>query len=131
VSGTDEHGLAVWQKLMVYASEQAKHHGMPLHLALVQRLRESGVSGATCLRGIWGFHGDHAPHGDKLLQLRRRVPVLTIVIDSPERIERAFAIVDDITAERGLVTAELVPALATLSEGERRGGLRLARRPAC
>ena len=128
VEETDEHGLAVWQKLMVYASEHAKHGGAPLHRALVERLRAAGVRGATCVRGIWGFHGDHAPHGDALLHLRRRVPVVTIVIDSPAGIERAFEIVDEVTAERGLVTSELVPALAALSDGGRHGGLRLARR---
>ena len=42
---TDEQGLAVWQKLMVYASEQARHGRSPLHVALVRRLRESGASG--------------------------------------------------------------------------------------
>ena len=87
---TDEQGLAMWQKLMVYASEQARHGRSPLHVALVRRLRESGASGATCLRGVWGFHGDHAPHGDRLLQLRRHVPVVTIIVDTPERIADSF-----------------------------------------
>jgi PII-like signaling protein len=125
---TDEQGLAMWQKLMVYASEQARHGRSPLHVALVRRLRESGASGATCLRGVWGFHGDHPPHGDRLLQLRRHVPVVTILVDTPERIARSFEIVDQLTDEAGLVTSEMVPAMASLSEGERlRGGLRLAR----
>jgi PII-like signaling protein len=125
---TDERGLAVWQKLMVYASEQARHGHTPLHVALVRRLRASGASGATCLRGVWGFHGDHAPHGDRLLQLRRHVPVLTIILDTRERIAESFTIVDELTDQTGLVTSEMVPALAALTEGERqRGGLRLAR----
>ena len=128
---TDEQGLAMWQKLMVYASEQARHGRSPLHVALVRRLRESGASGATCLRGVWGFHGDHAPHGDRLLQLRRHVPVVTIIVDTPDRIAESFKIVDELTDEAGLVTSEMVPAMASLSEGERqRGGLRLARRHA-
>lgn len=126
--GADERGLAVWQKLMVYASEQARHGRSPLHVALVRRLRESGASGATCLRGVWGFHGDHEPHGDRLLQLRRHVPVVTIIIDTPERIADSFQIVDEVTRESGLVTSEMVPALASLAEGQRqRGGLRLSR----
>jgi PII-like signaling protein len=126
---TDEQGLAMWQKLMVYASEQARHGRSPLHVALVRRLRESGASGATCLRGVWGFHGDHAPHGDRLLQLRRHVPVVTIIVDTSKRIAESFKIVDELTDEAGLVTSEMVPAMASLSEGERqRGGLRLARR---
>ena len=125
---TDERGLAMWQKLMVYASEQARHGRSPLHVALVRRLRESGASGATCLRGVWGFHGDHPPHGDRLLQLRRHVPVVTIIVDTPERIADSFKIVDELTDEAGLVTSEMVPAMASLSEGKRqRGGLRLAR----
>jgi PII-like signaling protein len=125
---TDERGLAMWQKLMVYASEQARHGRSPLHVALVRRLRETGASGATCLRGVWGFHGDHAPHGDRLLQLRRHVPVVTIIVDTPERIADSFEIVDELTDEAGLVTSEMVPAMASLAEGRRqRGGLRLAR----
>jgi PII-like signaling protein len=124
----DEHGLATWQKLMVYSSEQARHGRTPLHVALVRRLRESGASGATCLRGVWGFHGDHPPHGDRLLQLRRHVPVVTIIVDTPERIMRSFEIVDELTDEAGLVTSEIVPAMASLKEGQpQRGGLRLAR----
>ena len=119
----------MWQKLMVYASEQARHGRSPLHVALVRRLRESGASGATSLRGVWGFHGDHPPHGDRLLQLRRHVPVVTILVDTPERIAASFEIVDELTHEAGLVTSEIVPAMASLSRGERqRGGLRLARR---
>ena len=126
---TDEQGLAMWQKLMIYASEQARHGRTPLHVALVRRLRESGASGATCLRGVWGFHGEHPPHGDRLLQLRRHVPVVTIIVDTPERIAESFEIVDELTDQAGLVTSEIVPALASLSEGQRqRGGLRLARR---
>lgn len=124
-----EQGLAVWQKLMIYTSEQARHGRMPLHIALVRRLRENGASGATSLRGIWGFQGDHPPHGDRLLQLRRHVPVTTIIVDSPARIGRLFEVVDELTGEAGLVTSEIVPAMATLAHGKpERGGLRLAAR---
>jgi PII-like signaling protein len=129
---TDERGLALWQKLMVYTSEQGRHGRSPLHLALVRRLRESGAAGATCLRGIWGFHGDHPPHGDRLLQLRRRVPIVTIVVDRPDRIAESFRIVDELTDEAGPVTSEMVPATTALAEeGRSHGGLRLARHRFC
>src|SRR6516165_1422095 len=66
--GRDEHGLALWQKLMVYSSESARFGGMPIHRALIQRLRHHESShGATALRGIRGFHGVHPPLSDKLL----------------------------------------------------------------
>ena len=107
-TATDPSGLAVWQKLMVYTGEQDRHGGQPLHRELIHRLRREGAMGATCLRGIWGYHGDHLPHGDSFWQLRRRVPVVTVVIDRPDRTQRWFEIVDELTAEAGLVTSEMV-----------------------
>ena len=51
--GTDEHGLSLWQKLMVYTSESARHNGQPIHRALIRQLRRTKTSrGATVLRGI-------------------------------------------------------------------------------
>jgi PII-like signaling protein len=97
-----------WQKLMVYTSEAVRHQGQPVHRAIVRRLRSAGLSGATTLRGIWGFHGAHAPHGDRLLQLGRHVPAVTVVIDTPGRIARGYAIIDELTSERGLVTCETI-----------------------
>lgn len=125
----DESGLALWQKLMVYTSERALHQGEPVHRALVRRLRQSGARGATVLRGIWGFHGQHPPHGDRFWQLGRRVPVCTIIIDSPDRIASSFKVVDELTTEHGLVSSEMVPALRASVPGERHGGLALARFP--
>lgn len=99
-----------WQKLMAYTSEAARADGQPIHRAIVRRLRSAGLSGATTQLGIWGFHGDHAPHGDRLLQLARHVPAVTSVIDRPERIAIAFGVIDELTTETGLVTSENVPA---------------------
>ena len=75
---------------------------------LLRRLRRAGAAGATCLRGIWGYHGDHAPHGDSLWQLRRRAGVVTVIVDTPDRIGEWFAIADELTAGAGLVTGEIV-----------------------
>jgi PII-like signaling protein len=126
VASTDPSGLAVWQKLMVYCGEQSRHAQRPLYVELVHALRSAGAAGATALRGIWGYHGDHAPHGDSFWQLRRRVPVVTVIVDTPERIGRWFAIVDELTDETGLVTSEQVPAVRAVGPGIARGGLRLA-----
>jgi PII-like signaling protein len=115
-------GGGPWQKLMVYTSETVRHQGQPVHRAIVRRLRSAGLSGATTLRGIWGFHGDHAPHGDRLLQLGRHVPAVTIVIDTPERIAAGYSVIDELTSERGLVTCETI---AWLDEA----GLRAQARP--
>lgn len=124
---TDESGLGVWQKLMVYAGEQSRSDGQPLHHRLITALRQAGAAGATSLRGIWGYHGQHRPHGDSFWQLRRRVPIVTVIVDTPERTATWFALVDELTHQTGLVTSETVPAFRATGPTVVRGGLRLAR----
>jgi PII-like signaling protein len=106
--GTAEHGMARWQKLTVFTSQAARYEGQPLHQTLARRLRSAGISGVTTLRGVWGFRGEYAPHGDSALRHGRHVPAVTIVIDAPDRIPAAFTIVDEVTASRGLVTSETI-----------------------
>jgi len=102
-------GAPEWQKLSVFSSERTTAGDQPLYSALTSRLREAGAAGTTSLRGIWGYHGDHAPHGDVLWQLRRRVPVVSVLVDTSENVRRWYPIVDELTADAGLVTSELVP----------------------
>ena len=102
-------GPGAWQRLTVYSSEHHLVGGEPLHRAIVRRLRAGDTRGVTVLRGAWGFHGEHAPHGDRFWQLGRRVPVVTTVVDTPDRVARAFVVVDELTVAHGLVTTELVP----------------------
>ncbi|OBF06478.1 hypothetical protein A5730_14160 [Mycobacterium sp. ACS4054] len=112
--GVDERGLPLFQKLTVYTSESALHGGVPIHRAIVRRLRQRDApDGATVVRGIWGYHGDHQPHGDKWFSLRRRVPVVTIVVDTPSNVAESFAVIDELTRDDGLVTSEMVPAVVS------------------
>lgn len=123
---TGNADTAGFQKLTVITSEDSRYRGTAIHRALVRRLRESGVvSGATVLRGLWGFHGDHLPHGDRMFRLGRSVPVVTIVVDTPEAIARSFAIADELTDGHGLVLCATVPAVLAVNQGTRRGNLHL------
>lgn len=124
----DAAGLAYWQKLVVYASEQTRYEQQPLHSALIRRLRREGAAGATSLRGQWGYHGEHQPHGERFWSIRRHVPMLTLLLDTPANMQRWFEIVDEMTHETGLVTSEIVPALRASGPGIEHGGLDLADR---
>jgi len=124
--GIDAGGLGIWQKLTVYAGEQARHGRQPLYIELIHRLRLEGASGATAVRGIWGYSGDHPPHGDRLFSVRRRVPVVVTLVDKPNAAQRWWRAIDELTSEAGLVTSELVPAFHAVGPGISTGGLRLA-----
>ena len=54
-------------------------------MELIHALRRAGAAGATALRGVWGFRGEVAPHGDRVLALRRDVPLIVETVDSAER----------------------------------------------
>lgn len=105
----------LFAKLMVHTEESDLHEGQPIHRALITGLRQAGVvRGATVLRGIWGFHGERKPHGDRLFQLARRVPVTTIIVDTPQAVAAGFDIVDELTNRHGLVTSETVAAVRSV-----------------
>lgn len=100
VAADGDDGRPLWLKVSVFATE---------HERLLLGLRETGALGATALRGVWGYSGDHAPHGDRFGALRRRVPMVTVAVDSPPRVARWLPAVEAATAQAGLVTAEIVP----------------------
>jgi PII-like signaling protein len=126
VPAEDPSGLGVWAKITVFTGEDAASGAGPLYVELVRALREAGVAGVTVLGGVWGYSGAGEPHGDRILSVRRRVPVVAVTVDRPERIARAWPAIDRITAAGGLVTGEMVPAFRATGPGTRIGGLTLA-----
>ena len=120
VPGVDDSGSQQWQQLTIYASASVRHDGEPVHQALVRRLQAAGATSATTVRGVWGFRGDRVPHGGN-----HHAPAITTVTAAPERVPAAFAIVDQLTAEHGLVTSNAVTGiLAAAAAGSRRRHIR-------
>lgn len=113
-------------KLTVHTNEDSRHGSKPVHRELMARLRAiDHAGGATTLRGLWGFRGSQQPHGDRFLQMGRHVPVTTTLITTDATVAADYAVVDDVTAEHGVVTCEPVSALIAVHDGRRRGGLAL------
>jgi PII-like signaling protein len=113
----DETGLPLWQKVMVHAEEQARCEGRPLYMELVRRLREARAAGVTVLRGVRGFYGDRPTIADRVLSLRRNVPLHVVAVDTPAGVRRWWPVIEDVTSDSGLVTVELVPASHALASG--------------
>lgn len=106
VDGPDQ-----WQRLTIFAASGARHDGRPLGYELIRRLFRANAYGATLTRGIWGFSGDHAPHGDRARSVVRDAPVVVSTICSRSDTERLWPLIDELTRDQGLVTAETVPTL--------------------
>jgi PII-like signaling protein len=83
IEGEKLHSAAATR--VTYVTSEIEARGPhPCYLELIHRLREQGAAGATALRGVWGFRGATPPHGDRVLALRRDVPILVEAIDAPE-----------------------------------------------
>jgi PII-like signaling protein len=106
----DDSEPPVWMALRVYTRQSARTRGGAIYTALTRRLREAGAAGVTTLRGEWGFSSDERPFGDRFGTLASHVPTYTVFVDRPSRIAAIWPVVDEITAEHGVVTAALVPA---------------------
>ena len=102
-------GEDVWQTLRVYTRRSAQVNGRALHSELVRCLREAGAAGATTILGDWGFSSDERPYGDRLARVTSHRPTYTVYIDRPQKVAQVWPLIDELTAEHGIVTSLLVP----------------------
>lgn len=97
--------------LRIYIGESDQHEGRPLYQAIVERLRDGGIAGATVLRGIEGFGAHARLHTTRLLRLSEDLPILIEVVDSDERIHAVLPELDGMVRD-GLITMEKVQVIA-------------------
>ncbi len=101
----------VGKLLRVYIGEGDRYKGQPLCEAIVLRLREIGLAGATVVRGIEGFGAGSRLHTARLLRLSEDMPLLIEVVDTDERIQQAISEIESMLQEVGcgsLMTLEKV-----------------------
>ena len=95
----------------VFIGESDTWHGRPLYQAIVERVREEGLAGATVVRGIEGFGADSRLHTSRILRLSEDLPVVIEIVDTPERVELVLPLLDEMVSE-GMVTLERVQIIA-------------------
>jgi uncharacterized protein len=76
--------------LLVYLDENDMWEQIPLHEAVVRRLRQLGIAGATVHAGLMGYGGHHEVHRRRLFDVPGDRPVTISAIDSEEKIRGAI-----------------------------------------
>ena len=102
--------------LRIYIGESDTWHGKPLYQAIVERVRELGLAGATVVRGIEGFGAHSHLHTSRILRLSEDLPVVIEMVDTAERIDEVVPLLDEMVSE-GLVTIEPVHVLTYRAPG--------------
>ena len=103
--------------LRLFIGESDRWHGKPLYQAIVERVREEGLAGATVVRGIEGFGADSHLHTSRILRLSEDLPIVIEIVDTPERIDRVVPILDEMVDE-GMLTLERVQIVSYRSSDE-------------
>lgn len=106
--------------LRIFIGESDTWHGKPLYQAIVHRLREEGLAGATVLRGIEGFGASSRIHTARILRLSEDLPLVIEVVDDEEKINAFLPALDEMITE-GLVTVEKVDVVAYRARPPQRG----------
>lgn len=88
------------KRLRVYIGEKDHFHGKPFYEAIVYKLREERIAGATVLRGIEGFGaGSQVIHTANILRLSNDLPIVIEVVDNEEEINKAADIIKTMLEE--------------------------------
>jgi PII-like signaling protein len=96
--------------LRIFAGENDRSDGKPLYEAIVLKARETGLAGATVIRGPMGFgHSSHL-HTSKILRLSEDLPVIVEIVDAEDKVNAFLPVLDAMMAG-GLVTVEKVKVL--------------------
>jgi CBS domain-containing protein len=93
------------KRLTIYLGESDSWRGRSLYLSILETLRKSGIAGATVMRGLAGFGAHSIIRVSSIEPLSMDLPIVIVVVDSAELINRALALIGPMVRE-GLITLE-------------------------
>lgn len=99
------------KKITIFTSEEKRFHHRPLFEAILDKLKEAGVSTATVTRGIAGFGNDRKVSTINIEVLSYSLPIVIEATDAADKID---AVVPTITAfvEGGVIEVMPVQIIA-------------------
>lgn len=104
-------GTAV--KVILYLSDGAKHHGVPVYTSILDFLFKSGITGATVLKGVAGFGTTHRIHSAHILEISDHLPIVIVFIETREKVDAVLPELEK-RATSGIIeiqeTSIIVPA---------------------
>ncbi len=106
-------------KVTIYLAEGATHHHAPVFQSILDFLFDSGVAGATVMKGVAGFGAEHRMHAAHLLDLSDRLPLKIEFIETREKVE---SLLDKLSALCGTGLIEMQETTVVKPAGTQEGG---------
>ncbi len=95
-------------QVTIYLNEADQWRHRPLHVEILQYLREENVAGATALHAVAGFTGRQRVQTTHLVDAGGKLPVLITFIDTDEHVSRVLPRLREMAAHRLIVRENVV-----------------------
>ncbi|HET7747758.1 MAG TPA: DUF190 domain-containing protein [Terriglobales bacterium] len=95
-------------QVTIYLNEADQWHHRPLHIEILNFLREENVAGATALHAVAGFTGRQKLQTTHLVDAGGKLPVVITFIDTDEHVNRVLPRLREMAAHRLMVRENVV-----------------------
>jgi uncharacterized protein len=98
--------MAAQITLYLNEGDQWKHR--PLHMEILNYLREEGVYAAVATHAVAGFLGRHKVESAHLVDAGGKLPVVLVFVDTDEHVNRVLPRLKEMAAHRLMVRENVV-----------------------
>lgn len=97
--------------LRIFIDEDLKWHNQLLYRAIVEKMLNLRIAGATVFKGVEGFGSKAHIHSARILEITENLPMLIEVVDKPKQIQKALNAVEPMLPKHCLVTVQDIKVL--------------------
>lgn len=95
-------------QITIYLNEADEWQRRPLHLEILDYLRQENVAGATVFHAVAGFTGRSRVQTTSLVDAGGRLPLVIIFVDTDEHVNRVLPKLREMAAHRLIVRENVV-----------------------
>lgn len=99
---------AVAVQVTIYLTEGDRWQGRPLHMEILNYLRQENVFAATAVHAVGGFLGRQRVKTSHLVDAGGKLPLMIIFVDTDEHVNRVLPKLKEMAAHRMIVRENVV-----------------------
>jgi hypothetical protein len=95
-------------QVTIYLNEADQWHHRPLHLEILNYLRQENVYAAIAFHAVAGFLGRHRVQSAHMVEAGGKLPVVIAFVDTDEHVSRVMPTLKEMAAHRLIVRENVV-----------------------